>query len=142
MTLAKKQFCIRRHAGRYRGCEVAFGDDGEWPGNRKDVPKIVARGARRDCDGDPARGHNSEVNRHQVGVIEHKQGDAIAGCHTGLAQRCREAANANRKIAVTYRLLAIHNRRLGWADDGQTTCQHILRSIHANAPQPWRRSAL
>jgi hypothetical protein len=122
MTLAKKQFCIRCRAGRYRGCEVALSDDGEWPGNRKDVPKIIARGARRDRDGDPARGNDSEVNRHRVGVIEHKQGDAIAGFHAGLAQRRREAANANRKIAVAYRLLAIHNRRLVRADDGQTTC--------------------
>jgi hypothetical protein len=43
MALAKKQFCIRRHVGGYGGCEVAFGDDGERPDNRKDLPKIVAR---------------------------------------------------------------------------------------------------
>jgi len=41
MALAKKQFCIRRHVGGYGGCEVAFGDDGERPDNRKDLPKIV-----------------------------------------------------------------------------------------------------
>jgi hypothetical protein len=46
----------------------------------------------------------------------------------------REAANTNRKIAVAYGLPVIHNRRLVWADDGQTTCQHVLRGIHANAP--------
>jgi hypothetical protein len=64
MALAEKQFCIRRHAGRYRGCDVALGDDGERLDDRKDVPKIIARGARRDRDGDPTRGNDSEVNRH------------------------------------------------------------------------------
>ena len=98
------------------------------------MPKIIARGARRDRDGDPARGNDGEVHRHQVGVIEHKQGDAVAGFHAGLAQCPREAANTNRKIAVACGLPAIHNRRLVWADDGQTTCQYVLRGIHPNAP--------
>ena len=86
IALAQKQFCPWRHAGRDRRREVVFCNDGERPHNREDVPKIVTGGTRRNRDGDPARGNDGEIKGHQIGVIEHEHGHAVARIHAGLAQ--------------------------------------------------------